>query len=31
MFVFLVSDELVEASQRGAPDGHAQLNSSRGL
>jgi hypothetical protein len=26
MFVFLVSDELVEVSQRGALDGHAQLN-----
>jgi hypothetical protein len=26
MFVFLVSDELAEASQRGTPDGHAQLN-----
>jgi hypothetical protein len=26
MFVFHVSDELVEASQRGTPDGHAQLN-----
>ena len=31
MFVFLVSDELVEASQREVPTGHAQLNSSRGL
>jgi hypothetical protein len=26
MFVFLVSDELVEASQREVPNGHAQLN-----